>query len=347
MTTTLPAPAAAPSAAPPPRRHRRAVAWVAAGAVAVLLLAEIATRLVADRLPTPMEWSHEEIQVKVDDLRAIQRGGQDVSTVFVGSSMMDAAAEAGRFAAAAGEQGVAYNAAILGADVRTIRDWLQEFVTPTVAPGRVVIGFSCRELNANEPEQDDQYRRFAASLGYRRLVGDLTALERFDDAVASRSALVAHRRELRQPRNLLGRDRRALTGYEIAADGQDRFFAGRRYPTPQDLPKVLFRGAMAQWSLDGERLRLLGSTVETARGAGAEVVVVAMPTTQDFVDWFPRGAADSARCHAALAETTRAAGGTYLEAGVWPKALFADPIHLNGLGSARFTSFVAQGVRGG
>ena len=84
--------------------------------------------------------------------------------------MMDAGVDPSLFRERSGSP-VAYNAALLGADVRTMRDWTLRAVVPVAAPRTVVIGFSCRELNANEPEQQQQYEEFRDSRAMRRLTG--------------------------------------------------------------------------------------------------------------------------------------------------------------------------------
>ena len=75
-----------------------------------------------------------------------------------------------------------------------------------------------------------------------------------------------------------------------------------------------------------------------------EAVVVSMPVTEDFVGWMPNGAADDALCREAMASAVTAAGGQFLDPGVWPRELFADPIHLNGQGSRRLTTYLAENV---
>jgi len=320
---------------------RRSLATVAAIVVAVLLAVELAVRFVlAPALPTPIQWGSDETQVKADDLADLAPGG----TVFVGSSMMDAGVDPSLFRRHSASDLPSYNASLLGADVRTMRDWTLRAVLPRAAPRTVVIGFSCRELNANEPEQHEQYEEFRDSRAMRRLTGRQTVLDRVDDWFGDRLSLVRHRYELRQPRNLLGRDRRHGQTYTIAGDGMDTYFVDRAYPAPGEIESVLFRGATAFWELDEARLGVLRGLVATLRERSVEPVVVAMPVTEDFVGWMPNGAADDALCREEMSSAVTTAGGTFLDPGVWPRDLFADPIHLNGEGSRRLTTYLADNV---
>lgn len=319
---------------------RRSLATVATTAVLVLLTIELTVRfLVAPVLPTPQEWPSDENQVKAQDLEEMRSGG----TVFIGSSMMDAGVDPIRFQAESGSE-IAYNAALLGADARMMRDWTLAYVEPVATPETVVIGFSCRELNANEPEQQQQYEEFRDSRAMRRLTDQETVLDRVDDWFGDRLSLVRHRYELRQPRNLIGRDRRHGLTYSLTGDGMDTHFLDRTYPAPQDLEAAFGSGATVLWELDEARLTVLQDLVGTLRERSVEAVVVSMPVTEDFVGWMPNGAADDALCREAMASAVTAAGGQFLDPGVWPRELFADPIHLNGQGSRRLTTYLAENV---
>lgn len=310
----------------------------------LLLVVELGARSVADELPTPMRWASAEEQVKADDLQRLsdQPGG----TIFLGSSMMDAAVDPAQFVAEAGTPPPAYNAALLGADTRIMRLWSEGFVVPTVDPSVVVVGVSCREVT-EEAAQDAQFAQFLDSRAMRERLGTLHTLDRVDDAVGSVSALVKHRVELREPLNLTGRDRRSNDEFTIGKDGRDEHFLDREYPPAEKLEEVLYRPDVETLDIAADKVEALAGLVDDLEADGAEVWVVNMPITQDFVEYMPAPSGQSKRvCWNLLDETATTAGAQYLEAGVWEKDLFADPIHLNREGSRRFTSWLAEEVGG-
>ena len=312
-------------------------------AVLVILLAEGAVRLVEDDLPTPQRWSREEEQVKADDLeRLSDRPG---GVVFLGSSMMDAAADPAWFLERSERPGPAYNAALLGADTQITHLWAVELVAPTVRPSLAIIGVSCREIGGSEAALETQYRQFLDAPAVRALTGRKKVLARVDDQVGRLSALVHHRFELRQPRNLLGRDRRDTTKLKINQHGQDEVFLDKAYPAPDKVEEALVRPDVDRLVISSRRVRALARTVRTLRGQGTEVVVVNMPITQDFVGYMPAPSEETnARCWRVLRETAEGSGARYIEAGVWEQHLFADPIHLNREGSRLFSGMLADAL---
>ena len=141
-------------------RRRRAVRPLLV-ALLVVLASELGVR--ALDLPTPLVFSSVEAQIKAEELRATGPGRID--TVFVGSSVLDVAVQPDRFATAAGLDGDAYNAALLGADMRSLELWVEHVVVPAVAPKRVVFGLNCRELNGAEDAQDAYFAEFTLRAG--------------------------------------------------------------------------------------------------------------------------------------------------------------------------------------
>lgn len=310
----------------------------------LLLVAELGTRAISDELPTPMRWGSAEEQVKADDLhRLSDRPG---GTVFLGSSMMDAAVDPAQFSGEAGTPEPAYNAALLGADTRIMRLWAQALVEPVADPSVVVVGISCREVTV-EAAQDAQLAQFVDSRAMRERLGTMHTLDRVDDAVGSVSALVRHRVELREPLNLTGRERRSNDEFTIGPEGRDEHFLDRTYPPPDKLEEVLYRPDVSSLDIADDKVDALSGLVDDLEAGGAKVWVVNMPITQDFVEYMPTPSEQNKRrCWDLLEATATSAGVEYLEAGVWDKELFADPIHLNREGSRRFTSWLAERVAG-
>lgn len=313
-------------------------------AVLLLLVAELGVRVIDDQLPSPQRWSREEEQIKADDLEAL--AAEPGGVVFLGSSMMDAAVDPAHFLSVLERPGPAYNAALLGADTQITRLWATRFVAPTIRPSVAVIGVSCREIGGSEAALGVQYRQFVDAPAMRALMGREKLLDTVDERVGSLSALVRHRFELRRPLNLVGRDRRKSPTFVIDPHGQDDFFEHRTYPAPQDVEKVLYNPDVTELVLSKRRVWALADTVRSLRRDSVEVLVVNMPITQDFVGYMPPPSEQTnARCWRVLRETAEGAGARYLEAGVWDRSLFADPIHLNGAGSREFSAMLAEMVR--
>ena len=94
---------------------------------------------------------------------------------------------------------------------------------------------------------------------------------------------------------------------------------------------------MTKLVLSQRRIKALATSIRDLRRDSVDVVVVNMPVTQDYVDYMPAPAEQTnAKCWQVIRETAEKAGARYVEAGVWDRSLFADPIHLNAAGSERF-----------
>jgi hypothetical protein len=309
-----------------------------------VLVAELGVRL-AD-LPDPLVFSSEEAQVKAEELSAAgQRGGVD--TVFVGSSVADVAIEPAPFAEGAGVDD-AYNAALLGADLRSLELWTRHVVVPEASPRRVVLALSCRELNGLEGAQDDYFRDFAGAPAIARLTGDEPTLDRVDRAIGEWSELVRYRTVLRVPRNLGGRDMRSGENLELVDGGYNAAYRDRSYPDPSVLHDVLNPGDRS-WEVGPDRVAALDRTLLFLQQSGVEAVVVHMPVTADWIGYLPSPEAFD-QCGDVLADTASAGGATFVDGGVLDRQLFADPIHVNGAGSAHVTDFLAGALgpgRGG
>jgi hypothetical protein len=261
--------------------------------------------------------------------------------------MMNAAADPAAVKAELGRAEPVYNASLLGADTQITKLWATRLVEPTVRPSVVVMGVSCREIGGQDPALSTQYRQFVDAPAMRKLMGREKLLAKVDERAGDISALVRHRFELRKPLNLVSSDHRSTPTFTIDADGQDDFFLHRAYPAPQDVQDVLYRPDVTELVLSERRIKALASTVRDLRRDSVEVVVVNMPVTQDYVDYMPAPAErTNARCWQVLRETAEKAGARYVEAGVWDRSLFADPIHLNAAGSERFSTMMAEVVRG-
>jgi hypothetical protein len=329
-------PPAAPAArrAPPPARGSSRLPLLVT--VLLILLAELGVRALDP--PPPLEWSSEEAQVKVEELAAVGRSGGG-GTVFVGSSVADVALDPARFSAATGGA-PAYNAALLGADLRSMELWVEHVVVPEAAPSRVVLALNCRELNGAEAAQDDFFREFASAPAMARLRAEERALDRFDRWVGEWSELVRYRSVVRTPRSLFDDDRRSGVNLELVEGGYNAAYRDRSYPEPDDLHEVLFPGDIARFEVGDDLVGALDRTLAHLQERGIDAVVVHMPVTEDWLSYLPdRGTFDE--CDRVMSTSAAAAGATFVEGRVLDRALFADPIHVNGAGSDQVTDYLA------
>jgi hypothetical protein len=312
----------------------------------MLLVAEASVSAVADRLPEPREWSSPELDVKDDAVLSLeQQGGAGV--VFVGSSNMDVAAYPPTLPPVGGRP--AYNAAVGAGDLTMIDTWATRFVVPHLHPDVVVVGLSSRELNPNDPAQTRHRIDFLASPAVEHLLGTESILQRIGRRAADVSRVVEHRATLRQPARvyeaLRGRElRTGEFGEVVSPSGQYQGFLHAQFVASPAATEALRSAGLHDFVIGDERVALARHLLTTLTGQGIRVIVVNMPMTRTFVDAHPRGQADYDEATATIRREAEDAGATFVDLGVWPDDLFADAVHLNGRGSARFMVEIASTV---
>jgi hypothetical protein len=321
-----------------PHRHSRAVVILAV--LTVLLGAELGTRALAHRLPAPRTWSTPEAQVKVAQMERRRAGGRTGGTVFVGTSLMEAAADPTRY------PGDSYNASLAGLGLRTLRWWTANVVVPDLRPATVVLGLTTRELNANDAGRNALEDAFFDAPAVRRLTGRERPLDAADRIAGRLSELVRYRRVLRRPSVLFERDPDGVDGdIEFDAGGAATFFRHATFDAGPAAERSVRATALHQFRVGERELDELRAMITELRRAGTRVVVVDMPVSDVYPRWHPGGEATYRAAARRLDTTARAAGAEVLRPGVWPESLFADPFHLNGAGTARFTALLAQEVQ--
>ena len=319
------------------RRHHARVPLLVA--LAMVLLAELGVRALDP--PAPLEFSSDEAQVKAEELAAFGAAGGG-GTVFVGSSVADVALDPARFSRSTGGE-PAYNAALLGADLRSMEQWIEHIVVPDAAPSRVVLALNCRELNGAESAQDVYFHDFAGAPAMARLRGEERPLDRLDRWASRWSELVRYRSVVRTPGSLFGDDRRSGVNLELAAGGYNAAYRDRAYPAPADLHEVLFPGDIANFEIGPELVAALDRTLARLQAQGIDAVVVHMPVTEDWLSYLP-GREAYQECDRMMADRAAAGGATFVEGRVLDRSLFADPIHVNGAGSAQVTDDLAAAL---
>lgn len=291
--TIEPAPEApAPPAAPVRRGRVRWVQWLA-GFLIVVLGAELAVRVLADRLPEPLDHFSVHAQRTVNDLEALEAAGVRSDLTFVGTSMVRRDIDANRAEELMPGIEWAHNVALPGAQTPVVERWMLEEVVPRIEPRRVVWGISSIDFNDGRPNKTiDQYELARAT--ERGWYADADrALQRF--------AVSDHRDVLRDPLQL----ERSLTGtaadYDRARPLGDRAVWELGYPktSEEQLRRiqanhlVTVRDRQLADFRTGEReLRAYRRTLDALRERGIEVAVVIMPVPSTYVEAHPDGARD-------------------------------------------------------
>ena len=344
-----PAPAPDTGWVPPrPARRRWHAAVPVAVALAVLLLAEGAVRANRSRLVDPQVWPSPELQKKHTQITSRAAAGRRTDVVLVGDSMMDAAGDPDGLARALPGT-TFYNASIAGMTLPVIATWTTRVVQPKLRPKVVVIGFSSNELNPRALAPESGVEAYRGSRAVRAAEGTGSAVDRADAFLRERSMLYRYRDSLRRP---LAKPK-VNTGVfdpELTASGHDLAFAHLKYlqgggPGHANLVNQGVIAALQGFSVNPENVEILMEMIRGVREQGARVVLLAMPVTADLVRFHPNGDGDYQAAMQAFARAAERTGATFLQAGVWDRFLFADPVHVNAAGANALTTWLAPYVQ--
>jgi len=330
--------------APAPVRHRTRSAAVAA--LLVVLLAELAVRAMASRLPEPSAWPQRAPGIMVEQMKAL--GGADA--VFIGSSVVGNAFDPALFEERTGLS--AYNSGLQRAGIEGVDRWVREFVVPTLKPKVAVLGLVSRDLNDNGPLQQAHLEEYLSSPGRAAELGTETAAMRAERVAADISALVRYRRYLRRPFDLADhvvRRNNALEppvqlgprGEPLGADANAAFHIPE-WPYPHRNGELL--------AFDMTRsLKILEGSIAYLRAEGIDVVLVDMPVIEEiYVPYHPGARTDFLRYERAVRGlATRLNVPLFVpdDSGWDPAVMSVDDIHLTRAGAARLTQEVAHFLR--
>lgn len=317
-----------------PRRGRRArPGRVILGLLLVVLVAEGTVRVAADRLPDPQRWSTPETQYKVAQIAALG----EARTVAVGSSVVDVALDPEVLGPDA------YNAALGAASIGMVDTFTREVVLPRLDPDVVVVGLSSRELNQNAPEQRRIEADFLDAPAVRHLLGTESALGAAERVAGDVSQLVRYRSVLRDPDNWVD-PRPAWDGTVTGPRGLYLGFLGQHYDGGPAVLRRLQRGSLHDYEVGERQVATLRALLAELRSQGRRVLLVTTPVTRDYVDLLPGGAAAHERFTALAEQVASHAGAEFVDAGVWPDAFMADPLHVNRAGVERFSDLIATAL---
>ncbi len=241
-----------------------------------------------------------------------------------------------------------FNAALDGADLRSIEFWASHIVLPRLKPQVVVLGTTSREINdAGEP-QLRFYEKMTRSQEGRRILGQESTLDRLTARFESRSWLVRYRMSLRRPAHILKGIPEAQRTSVDRLGILDSLHERHRRPY-----KVfpIFRHQAVNWlrdfSIGGVQLEALSRLIASLRRMQIPTVLVTMPVTSDLIPLHPRGQRDFELNAAALKALGDPPSVTFVDAAaqIQNRRLFVDPIHLNAEGMRAFTTLVAPAIK--
>ncbi len=235
--------------------------------------------------------------------------------------------------------GDAYNAALGSATIGMVAAFTRAVVVPDLDPDVVVVGISSRELNANAPEQDAIESRFFDASELRHRLGTESILDRADRVLGDVFEVVRYRSVLRDPENWID----PTPAWDGSITRDDGLFLDFLDSTYHDDPTVLRRmryGALRDFEIGSDQVATLRRLLTDLRRGGRRVLLLATPVSQDYVDQYPRGAADHERYLATVSDLADEVGVEFASAGVWDDAYMADPLHTNGAGARRLTQLV-------
>ena len=306
---------------------------------AVLLVAELISRVLAGGLPNP-DWNFAQTDRKVEEMEAMAAAGVAADVVLIGNSSVNAAFVTGDLERLTGLD-TFYNAGLDGAGMRQTEDWAMKVVVPLTSPDVVVIGLTSRDLNDASSANAEVLDKYLTSRGRARFMGEETAGQRVQRALSEASALVRISPFIRDPAAL-------VTQYSPGEPDTGEFILpGEEYnPRPLDVTRTRER-ALNDYTLGGIELESFSRLVDGLQAQGIEVVVVEMPyVAEDYLDMHPNGAADYDAYRDTVRSFTSERNLPYIDLTdyPWTTAEFYDFLHVNSTGIAIVNQALADGL---
>ena len=300
--------------------------------VAVLLMAEMTSRLLSPSLPIdPGKWPRIEMAQKLDQMRQLANDEEKVDVLFVGSSMMAGGIDPVRFTEDSGL--ASYNAAFAGPSMRTITPWTLDIVVPLLEPEVVVVGLQSRELSDNGPKNEVMYEKFIASPGYREAASNI-ALQ-LGGKLENLSAFLKNRRILREPGQLFARDSKtalaeAAIRHEIGEQGRRNDEPGT-YHSTEKFTRDLYEKTLIDFEIGGPELQALRELETGLSAKGIRLVIMNMPVTEDYWAAHEDPVGDRLEYRTALQELADSSEIQIIEAedAFGDVEEFRDPMHLD------------------
>jgi hypothetical protein len=296
---------------------------MAAGFVAVLLVAELAIRVFGAFLPEPRNWYHDIAQAKVEQLE--EMAGEELDILFAGTSQTYYAIGPRLVDASLGTK--SYNAAI-PAGVPPIQErWLLNQVLERVDTDVVVWGVSVLDLNdGRDLSVVDAYSSAQATRQ-----GALAEVDRW---LAGRSGLFQYRHHLVDPNAWAERTKMDAIRSVIRADGQRR--PAHRTPSEAER-KRLQDQVVSDYKVGGPMAASLRRTIEAVKARGIDVVLVWLPVPERLTALLPDPTVES-EAHAETQELAADLGVSFLDVSEgFHDGDFLDYTHMRERASQRFS----------
>jgi hypothetical protein len=327
---------------------RQRAATIGLAALGVLFVAELVVRVRPDAVPPHQIWPTMQMQLQDERIRALS-DDDGASVVFLGTSSVGVSIDPSEMRnLPSGTQG--FNAGVGGATLSWVGAWARRAVLPRLGPETIVLGLTPLEVSAA-----DRWRavdeRFSEFLGVRRLLGTATPIEVAESYLERSSKLFDLRTLLRQPKvfgsfiGVADLPEGHPPSRVAAPDGQVLLFEARRYRNLPFVQRRDRRDLAGRYQLREPELLALRRVVTDLSGSAARLVIVSMPVTEDYLTALPSGRDDKVRFDRALRSVADRVGARFVNAGVWPRTQFADPAHVNAVGSRRITALI-DGVLG-
>lgn len=309
--------------------------WIAAVLV-VLLIAEVAARIVEQTDPAVVSWYDAAAQQRVPMM-----DDREADVAFVGTSMAWQAFVPSTFTAADPANRSAFNAGLAGAVPVVMEPWILNEVDPRVSPDLVVWGLSSFDF---APNYGDAQKESYESAPETR-TGALAATDRFG---RSFSALIRMRTLMRRPSKLYGneatetKDDIAEAARITGADGERLEFEVDK----SDLRGRIVTARLKDFAPDQEDANSVVDVANSLTERGVDLVLVDMPVPTIFIDRHPNEAADYDR----TGETIELLGrelsvDTMSFVGFFPDENFVDFTHLDEASTHQFTEWFADGLQ--
>lgn len=319
--------------------------------VGIVVLAEVATRGLADHLPAPDLWADASTATKVAQMDALEEGPGCVDVVFAGNSMTRDGIDPAVFTAADPTGRTAYNAALDAATPELIQRWVPDEVVPRLSPDTVVIGLTSFDFNEGADLTASALEAYEGA-PYTR--DDL--LGRLEQPFLDHVALFRHRVELRDPELVwqsVGRWWRGEQSEQPDPAGIDDLLGpagqglSRRdltYGGSAVAQQILLDQLLNDYAPSEGQAEALTDLVVGLEDDGIQPVLLLLPITEDYESLHPDGAADYEEFRQEVLEIGEQTGTTVVDAHDWApdEAVFADTHHLNGQGADQLSAALPE-----
>lgn len=308
-------------------------------AAAVVLAANLTASAIGPHVSESLYWPTFEVQHKYERMLAVRPPPQ---IAFFGDSVFDTAVNPSLMGSVCAD--TCYNASLAGETLAAIGEWATRVVVRRFHPSTVVLGFNPSVLSQPPPGPDALTDEFHASRPIAIAEGRSDVIDRVDSWMHSHVSLYKYRAVLRKPfGDPAAGAAGAIYNPPLSAAGWNSDFtqlklssllAAEAAGAPLDNPLTSYVESVA-------KLHALGQLITQLRREGATVVFVALPVPQAYIDTIAGGRPAYAKAVTDMTAQARSSGATVFAGGVWPTALFADRVHLNGTGTARFCAWLS------